>query len=174
MRYRRWIWNGIEVATAVFFVVLLLHRFVPVNATAPSAANARAFTLTGLDGNPIAPGAYKGKAILLNYWAPWCPPCRMEIPWLQTLQNENRGKLVVVGVVADPSEYARAAAMMRHEGITYLLAQDSPSLGRAFGNPTALPTSYYISPSSHVVHRVTGFVPEYMMRRYAADAIRQK
>ena len=64
--------------------------------------------------------------------------------------------------------------MMRHDGITYLLAQDSPSLERAFGDPSALPTSFYISPSSHVVHMVTGIVPEYTIHRYAADAIRQK
>ena len=156
------------------FVVLILHRFLPAKAATPSPANARTFTLTGLEGNPISPSAYKGKAILLNFWAPWCPPCRMEIPWLQKLQNEDRGKLVVVGVVADPGEYAHAAAMMRHDGISYLLVQDSLSLERAFGDPSVLPTSFYISPSSHVVHMVTGVVPEYTMHRYAADAIRQK
>jgi cytochrome c biogenesis protein CcmG/thiol:disulfide interchange protein DsbE len=174
MNYRRWIWIGIEWATVALVAVLLLHRFMPVKPAAPSAANARAFTLTGIDGSPIAPSAYEGKAIVLNFWAPWCPPCRMEIPWLQKLQNQNRGKLVVVGVVADSNEYAHAVDLMRRKGITYLLAQDSPSLTAAFGNISALPTSYYISPSLHVVHSVTGFTPEYLMRRYAADAIGQK
>ena len=172
-RIRR-VTTGIEVAMIVFIAALLVRRFVPMRAAAPSPANAVAFTLTGLDGHPISPGVYQGKAVLLNFWAPWCPPCRMEIPWLQKLQDENRGKLVVVGVVADPNEYAYTAAFMRHRGMTYLLAQEPPSLERAFGNPSALPTSFYISPSLHVVQRVTGLVPEYTMHRYVADALRQK
>ena len=174
MGFRRWIRMGLEWGIMLVFVALIVHRFLPTKAAVPSAGNAVAFTLRGLDGAPIAPDAYKGTAVLLNFWAPWCPPCRMEIPWLQKLQDQNRGKLVVVGVVADPDQYAHAAAMMRREGITYLLVQDSPSLERAFGDPSALPASFYISPSSHVVHTVTGVVPEYTMRRYVADAIGQR
>ncbi|HUY82373.1 MAG TPA: TlpA disulfide reductase family protein [Acidobacteriaceae bacterium] len=157
----------------LLIVGLVLHRVIPVRAAAPTAANAKRFTLMGLDGKPIAPSAYEGKAVVLNFWAPWCPPCKLEIPWLQKLQDANRGRLVVVGVVADPDTYARAAAMMRQKGITYLLAQDTPSLEMEFGDPSALPTSYYISPSLHVVHSVTGVAPEYVMRRYAADAMGQ-
>jgi len=97
MERTRWIRISLEGAMVALFVVLILHRFLPAKAAPPSAANARTFTLTGLDGNPISPSAYEGKAILLNFWAPWCPPCRMEIPWLQKLQNEDRGELVVVG-----------------------------------------------------------------------------
>ncbi len=171
MDRRRWITVGFEIAMVVFVVVLLVRRFLPMPAATPSAANAVHFTLTGIDGNSISPSVYEGKAVVLNFWAPWCPPCKLEIPWLQKLQDENPGKLVVVGVVADPGQYARAADYMRQKGIRYLLAQDSPSLERAFGDPSVLPTSFYISPSLHVVHRVTGLVPEYMMRQYAADAM---
>lgn len=174
MKRRRWISTGIEVALVLFVAVLLVRHFVPVKAAAPTSANSVAFTLTGLDGNPIPPSDYQGKAILLNFWAPWCPPCKMEIPWLQKLQNQNRGKLVVIGVVADPNQYARAAAYMRQNGITYPLARYSPALQRAFGSISELPTSFYISPAQHVVHHVTGLVPQYTMRRYVADAIRQK
>lgn len=174
MLWNRWIKIGLEWTILAVLLVLATHRFLPDKPAAPSAANFRTFTLTGLDGHAIAPSSYQGKAILLNFWAPWCPPCRAEIPWLQKLQNEDRGKLIVVGVVADPGEYARAAEMMQHKGITYLLAEDSPSLERAFGSPSVLPASFYISPSSHVVHTVTGVVPEYTMSRYAADAIGQE
>lgn len=171
MTLRRGIGLGFKWASIALITVVLLHRFVPVRAAAPSPGNARSFTLTALDGAPVPPSAYRGKAVVLNFWAPWCPPCRFEIPWLQKLQNENRGNLVVVGVVADASEYTHAASMMQSKGVTYLLARDSPSLDAAFGSPNTLPTTFYISPSSHVVHSVTGVVPEYAMSRYAADAI---
>ena len=174
MERKRWTRVGLELTALVVLAVLLLHRFLPAKAVAPSAANARIFTLTGLDGKPIPASAYQNKALVLNFWAPWCPPCRMEIPWLQKLQNENQGKLVVVGVVADTNEYVHAADMMQQKGITYLLAQDTASLGDTFGDPNGLPTSFYISPSLHIVHIVSGVVPQYMMQRYASDAIEQK
>lgn len=174
MERTRWIKTVLEWAVLALLAGLVLNRLLPKKPTAPSAVNVKTFTLTGLDGRAIPPSTYEGKAILLNFWAPWCPPCRLEIPWLQKLQNEHGDKLVVVGVVADPGEYERAATMMQKKGITYLLAQDSPSLVGAFGSPNALPTSFYISQSSHVVHTVTGIVPEYIMRRYTADAIKQR
>ena len=174
MNRKRWIGIGLETALVLVVVVLAAHRLIPARPAAPSPANAKSFTLRGLSGEPIAPEIYEGKAVLLNFWAPWCPPCKLEVPWLEKLQEENRGRLVVVGVVADRETYARAAAMMREKGITYRLAQFSPSLERAFGEPSALPTSYYISPSSHVVHSVKGLVPEYVMRRYAVDAMEQR
>lgn len=158
----------------LWLVAILSYRLVPGRAAAPTAANAKAFTLTGLDGKPIAPEVYQGKAMVVNFWAPWCPPCRLEIPWLEKLQQENGGRLVVVGVVADAGEYAHAEAMMRQKGVTYLLAQDSPQLDREFGSPAALPTSFYLSPTAHVVHTVSGIVPQYMMQRYAADAVAER
>ena len=171
---RPWLRWGIEAAMAVWLAAMLWYRFVPARATAPTAENAKAFTLTGLDGKPIAPVVYQGKAMVVNFWAPWCAPCRLEIPWLQKLQAENGGRLVVVGVVADAREYAHAEAMMRQKGVTYLLAQDSPEMERAFGSPAALPTSFYLTPSAHVAHTVSGIVPEYMMRRYAKDAMGER
>lgn len=171
---KSWISIGLEVVLVLFVAVLLVRHFLPAKAAPPSSANAVQFTLTALNGSPIPPSDYQGKAILLNFWAPWCPPCKMEIPWLQKLQNQNPGKLVVIGVVADRTQYARAAAYMQQRGITYPLVRYSSALQSAFGSISELPTSYYISPSLHVMHHVTGLVPQYTMRRYVADAIHQK
>ncbi len=174
MAKRPWLRWGIEAVMVLWLAAMLWYRFVPGRAAAPTAANAKVFTLTGLDGKPIAPAAYQGKAMVVNFWAPWCAPCRLEIPWLEKLQAENGGRLVVVGVVADAREYAHAEAMMRQKGVTYLLAQDSPEIERAFGSPAALPTSFYLTPSAHVAHTVSGIVPQYMMRKYARDAMGER
>jgi len=98
----------------------------------------------------------------------------LEVPWLQKLQDENAGKLLVVGVVADDNQYEQAAEFMKARGITYLLAQDTQSLIDVFGETSTLPTTYYISPSGDVVHNVTGVVPQYVMNHYAHDAIARK
>lgn len=170
MMSKRKILIGIEILLSLAAVVLLAQRLIPARAV-ESKEQVRTFALTALDGTPIRAAQFQGKAIVLNFWAPWCPPCKIEIPWLQKLQDENKGKLVVIGVVADENEYANAAKFMKARGVTYLLAQDSQFLVDTFGDASSLPTTYYISPSRHIVHSVSGLAPEYMMRRYAQDAI---
>src|SRR5262245_44351520 len=60
-----------------------------------------AFELTDLDGAKIAPAAWKGKVVLVNFWATWCGPCRAEIPALIALQEHYRKQVVVVGLSID-------------------------------------------------------------------------
>lgn len=162
-----------EFAFLLVFLLLVVHRLIPDKPRQSASTTAVTFTLTALNGATIPSGELKGKAVVINFWAPWCPPCRMEIPWLQSLQEDNSAKLRVIGVVADDSQYDNAAAFMKAKGVTYLLAQDPASLQSTFGNTDSLPKTFYISPSGHVVHIVTGLVPEYMMKQYALDAMHQ-
>ena len=165
---------GFEGMVFVAVLAMLGHRMIPAKPIESSKGAALSYSLTALDGTTIPNEDIKGQAVVLNFWAPWCPPCKMEIPWLQRLQNDNIGKLRVIGVVADDGQYDNAAAYMKAKGITYLLARDSSSLQNAFGDTSSLPTTFYISPSGHVVHMVSGLVPEYMIHQYASDAIRQR
>lgn len=168
-------WTGIVLEAAALLVAIVYATLVIPGKPAPSVpANRKTFTLTGLDGKPISPREYQGKALLLNFWAPWCAPCRIEIPWLQNLQDRSSGKLIVVGVVADESDYGLAAAFMKQRGVTYPLAEESPSIEKAFGDPSMLPSSFYVSPSGYVVHSVTGLIPRSMMNLYAGDAMSRK
>lgn len=165
---------GLEAMIFVVVLAMLGHRVIPARPIDSSRNAPLSFSLTTLDGTTIPDEKIKGQAVVLNFWAPWCPPCKMEIPWLQRLQNENMGKLRVIGVVADDSQYDNAAAYMKAKGITYLLARDSSSLQNTFGDTSTLPTTFYISPSGHVVHMVSGLVPEYMIHQYVSDAIHQR
>ncbi len=174
MKLRRMAVIGLESLLLLSAITVLARHLIPAKAAENTAGSARPFRFTALDGAVISPTTFKGKALVVNYWAPWCPPCRLEIPWLQNLQNENAGKLRVIGVVADNSQYKNAASFMKAQGITYLVVQDTLSLEMVFGDPSSLPTTFYISPTGHVVHVVTGVEPQYVMRRYAQDAITQK
>ena len=129
--------------------------------------------LVDLNGNSMPDSALQGKAILLNYWAPWCPPCRLEIPWLQQLQTANPQNLLVIGVVADDSQYKQAAAFMKQRGISYPLVRETPSLQASFGDITGLPTTFYLSSQGKVVHAVRGLTPQLLMDHYVADIIRE-
>ncbi|MFP5249530.1 MAG: TlpA disulfide reductase family protein [Acidobacteriota bacterium] len=137
----------------------------------PGQVDVQGMRLVHLDGTPVAPAAIQGKALVVNFWAPWCPPCRIETPWLEKLQRRDAGRLVVVGVVADPTEYEHAQSMMRQKGITYLLVRDSADVRAAFGEISVLPTSFYVTPTGRVVHTTRGLVPEPLMRLFAHQAI---
>jgi thiol-disulfide isomerase/thioredoxin len=139
---------------------------------APKHVDLAALKIASLDGSPIPMNAIAGKAIVLNFWAPWCPPCRVETPWLQQLQATHPDNVLVIGVVADADQYVQAKSFMASRGVTYPLARETSSIDNAFGTITGLPTTLYIAPSGLVVHAVSGLIPKPLMTRYVDDALR--
>jgi cytochrome c biogenesis protein CcmG/thiol:disulfide interchange protein DsbE len=160
-----------SIALAILFAFVLWRFAALWFSHSPARVDLGSLHLVQLDGTPVPPAALAGKALVVNFWAPWCPPCRMETPWLQHLQTREAGRLLVVGVVADPGEYQHAQRMMRKEGVTYLLVRDTSDVQAAFGSITELPTSFYVAPSGAVVHTTHGLVPEPLMRIFAHQAI---
>lgn len=147
-------------------VLLVLHSEVYF---APRHVDWSRLPLQKLDGSPLPADSLRGKAVLLNFWAPWCGPCREEMPWLQNLQNA-RPELAIVGLETDEDQYAEGLALARQAGLSFLLLRPSAAIRKTFGRPATIPTTLYISPSGKVVHTVTGIVPESVMLRYAQDA----
>jgi thiol-disulfide isomerase/thioredoxin len=126
--------------------------------------------LENLDGSPLPRQATEGKAVLVNFWAPWCGPCRAEMPWLERLQTEHP-EIAVIGVEDDPDEYRNAGILAAQTGIHYPLVRATRPVLSTFGHVVLLPTTLYISRSGKVLHTVNGVVPEALMIRYAQDAI---
>jgi thiol-disulfide isomerase/thioredoxin len=126
--------------------------------------------LENLDGSAFPAKSTEGKPVLVNFWAPWCGPCRAEIPWLQRLQSQHP-EIAVIGVEDDPDEYRNAGILAAQTGISYALVRASASIRSTFGHVVLLPTTLYISRSGRVVRTVNGVVPEALMIRYAQDAI---
>jgi thiol-disulfide isomerase/thioredoxin len=126
--------------------------------------------LENLDGSPLPRRVTEGKAVLVNFWAPWCGPCRAEMPWLERLQTEHP-EIAVIGVEDDPDEYRNAGILAAQTGIHYPLVRATRPVLSTFGHVVLLPTTLYISRSGKVLHTVNGVVPEALMIRYAQDAI---
>ncbi len=156
---------GILFLAAACFLLLRSHVYF-----APSRVQLSAIPLVDLGGAPVPGQTIAGKAVLLNFWAPWCPPCRAEIPSLQRLQRDHP-QARVVGVEDDADVFPAAQALAREQAISYLLVRPSPALRSAFGRVTVLPTTLFISPSGRVVHSVSGPIPEMLMRHYLEQAI---
>lgn len=156
---------------AVLALVLTAALGCTSTAYAQRRVDLRALHLEGVDGRPLSPGLDSHKAVLLNFWAPWCSPCREEIPWFQALQKSDPD-ITVIGIVADPDEYTKAAAFMKTQHVTYQLARLSPQVIRAFGAPEALPETFYLSSAGEIVHSVQGVAPREIVLQFVADAER--
>lgn len=155
--------NLLLIALAIA-IVARLHRF-----KAPPQIDVAGLSFQRLDGSPLPPQSLQGKAILLNFWAPWCPPCRAEMPWLNDLQKSDPN-LVVLGVEDDPDEYANGMSLARSKAIAYPLVRSSEALHQRLGNISVLPTTLFLSRTGRVVHAYTGAIPEVLMRRFAHEA----
>lgn len=163
-----------RVLMAAVLLVIFLRVASLVRAPSTKRVDLYTLNLTRLDGTPVQSSLLKGKSAIVNFWAPSCPPCRLEIPWLQRVQDLEAGNMVVVGVVADPDQYQNALRFMQRRGVTYLLVRDSPALEAAFGGVSVLPTSFYIAASGTVVHQTQGLIPEQLMLHYAHQAMHHK
>lgn len=108
-------------------------------------------------GKPIRLADYRGKAVLLNFWATWCPPCKVEIPWFVDLQKQyGPDGLVVLGVAMDDAGQQEIAKFAQDMGINYPVLLGTEKVGNAYGGVEALPTTFYIGRDGRVVDRSFG------------------
>jgi len=114
------------------------------------------FNLTGLDGKPVTLAGYKDKAILLNFWATWCGPCRAEIPDLVELQNKYRDHLQIIGLVVDDDDRDAIKKFVAEFAINYPVALATNDLRLQYGGIPALPTSFVLNAEGRVVQKHEG------------------
>jgi peroxiredoxin len=114
------------------------------------------FTRTDLAGRSIALRSYRGKLVLLNFWATWCAPCLSEIPRFADWQRRyGRAGLQVLGVSMDDDPAPVRAAYQKFH-LDYPVVMGDAQLGELFGGVLGLPCSYLIDPRGHIVARFEG------------------
>jgi thiol-disulfide isomerase/thioredoxin len=117
------------------------------------------FTVTDLDGKTVSLADLKGKVVLVNFWATWCPPCRAEIPDLIKLQEKYRDRLVVVGVSEDEDASPQEVkAFAEQQKMNYPVVMSTPELARIFKGVSALPTTFVIDPEGKIRQRHVGML----------------
>jgi len=117
------------------------------------------FELTSLDGKRVKLSDYRGKAVLLNFWATWCSPCKVEMPWFVDLQKKygNDG-LVVLGVAMDDSDSSKIAQFASEMGVNYPVLLGTDKISEEYGNVEFLPTSFYIDREGRFVGKGVGLL----------------
>jgi thiol-disulfide isomerase/thioredoxin len=116
------------------------------------------FTVTDLDGRTISSADLRGKVVLVNFWATWCPPCRAEIPDLIKLQDKYRDKLVVLGISEDEIPADEVKAFVVAQKMNYPVAMTKPELSKIFRGVSALPTTFVISREGKLEQRHVGML----------------
>lgn len=117
---------------------------------------APAFTLTDLDGKPVSLADFRGKVVVLNFWATWCPPCKREIPDFIELQTAYglRG-VQIVGIALDEPEKVREFAL--ENGMNYPVLLGSDDISMKYGGIEGIPTTFIIDKSGKIVNKFEGF-----------------
>jgi peroxiredoxin len=116
------------------------------------------FSLKDMDGKEVSLAAFKGKVVLLNFWATWCGPCKQEIPSFVSLQAQYRDQgLVIVGIsVDDPIEKLKPFAREFQMNYPVLAAADRDDVQGAYGPMFGIPTSVLISRDGTICKRFLG------------------
>ena len=127
-------------------------------------------TLKDLDGKDVSLSEYKGKVVLVNFWATWCEPCRIEIPWLIEMQKQYGPKgFVILGIALDEEGKSVVAPFVAKERfevngqmlpMSYKILIGNDDAADKFGGLFGYPTSVLISRDGKQIKRVTGMISQ--------------
>jgi thiol-disulfide isomerase/thioredoxin len=153
--------QGLITIWSRYFALTMLCAVLALPGVVASAAATRSQpALTDLQGNPLALQDYRGRVVLLNFWATWCTPCRVEMPELSQLSRQlDSQRAVVIGVAAD--DRAAVQAFVRKSPVDYRVAVGDPDAvfawSESLGNVTVgLPFSVLLDAKSVVRWRNSG------------------
>ncbi len=103
------------------------------------------FALKDANGQTVHLSDYRGKVVLLDFWATWCGPCKVEIPWFQEFERQNKDKgFAVLGVAMDDDGWDAVKPFAQERGINYRLVLGNDDVARLYGDLEALPTTLLI------------------------------
>jgi len=153
-------------------LTLALLSLAAVAEDLPASTSLFAATLSDLDDKPVALSRYKGKPLVVNFWARWCGPCRAEIPELIKFRNQHKGKVEVLGIgIEDKAEPAKDFAKAYEMDYPVFVAKEKGiPLMQALGNTKGgLPYTLFIDRNGQVFEKKMG-----LLKKADLDAATEK
>jgi thiol-disulfide isomerase/thioredoxin len=150
-------WTVLLVAVGAFALVRLAPHLGAVVGIESGGAVTPSYQYPTLNGDTISSDALRGKVVLVNFWATWCTPCRVEMPLLQRMAERHaEAGLVVLGLSRDRGPSATVRAFLEERGITYPVAIVGYQAEQSFGGVRGYPTSFLLDRSGRVRHAALG------------------
>ena len=164
--------------TAISFAICLLgggtNSLASDTNQMETARLAPSWELTDLDGKSVRSTDFKGKVVVLDFWATWCPPCRMEIPGFIALQKKYAVQgLTVVGVSVDQACLKTVKSFAEKNSINYPIVLTDKKTEDALGGIDGLPTTFIINRSGHIVKQHLGFTAPAEFEKEVASLLAQ-
>ena len=153
------------VVVALVVALMLVFGFKMARHSPPGMATGNAqmngiapdFTLQSLDGKTVRLSDFRGKPVVLNFWATWCGPCKIEMPWFVDLQKQyGPAGLQFLGVAMDDASTKDIAEFAESMKVNYPILIGKESVGDAYGGVQFLPETFYIDRNGKVVDKAFG------------------
>jgi peroxiredoxin len=117
------------------------------------------FALKDANGKTVRLSDYRGKVVLLNFWATWCGPCKIEIPWFVDFERQHKAQgFAVVGVSMDEDGWQAVKPFVTELGINYRVLLGDDTVAQLFGGIDSLPTSFLIDREGRIAATHIGLV----------------
>jgi peroxiredoxin len=148
---------------AVAFLAACTHPLEEVGEASfkPQASRRQApdFRLRDAQGKYAKLSDYRGKVVLLNFWATWCPPCKIEIPWFVEFEKQYKDRgFAVIGVSMDEDGWDAVRPYLAHSNINYRVVVGDDIVGQLYGGVDSLPTTFMIDREGRVANVHLGLV----------------
>jgi peroxiredoxin len=128
------------------------------------------FTLEDLEGDEVRLSDFRGRWVLVNYWATWCPPCLEELPELESFYNRHKDRnAVVLGVNMEDIGLDSLRGFVEEQFLSYPVLRGTAVMSGVLGPVSGLPTSYLVSPGGEVVAQQMGPVTEEAITTFIAN-----
>jgi peroxiredoxin len=125
------------------------------------------FELTTLAGETVQLSDYKGKKVILNFWATWCPPCKAEMPHMQNFYEKNKGndiEIIAVNLTSMDKGKTEIENFVKEYGLTFDIPLDEEGTIGAQYQAFSIPTSYIIDSKGIITKKIIGPMDEDMMK----------
>jgi len=145
------------VALMLYFAVHQARRSGSGSGRITTSSVAPDFALESLEGPAMKLSDFRGKAVLLNFWATWCGPCKIEMPWFVELQKQYGPQgFQIVGVAMDDASKQDIAKFAKDLGVNYPILIGKEAVGEAYGGIPGLPESFFIGRDGKIVDKIIG------------------